>query len=947
MNDWVAIYTNIRRAAAWRWWWAWLVFTAAAAQAQIADPWVNWKTADSAHFRVHYRAAHRVQAEAVARAAERAWPKITSALQWQPAGRVEIAVYSEMDLSNGFSTPLPFNLIGVFLAPPDEGELLENSAWLDLLLVHEFTHAVHLDKMRGAPRVLRTLFGRMPLWFPNIFNPVWAIEGLAVYEESDAAAGRGRLHGPMFEAWLRAERAQGFVSLAELNANGRALPLSKQYLYGAYFYEFLARRHGAQAPRGFVERYSGNIVPRLNSNPVRLTGKKMGPLWEEFLTDLAAQVDAMPASIGAKREPEVLGERLAGPLFDISSVATLPDGAVLAVLDDGLHRAQLVRVSPDGRQRTLADVNTPARISVASDGRVLVAQPDLCNTHYLSFDLYALRDGGGLRQLTYCAHLRRAVHAGSGIVALQLDAGNTRLVALDAQGRNLRVLHEAPPGTDLIDVAADGRAVSFISRREGHWSLLQLDIDDPAAVRTLARRTAPMTELRQGARGLEVLMVEAGVYNVWRLEGETWQRLTQSDTAVVAQGGSASDGSLATASIVHGGYELRRLPGAGALQSLAVDASPSPPEIAMPVAPLLGEASSYAGWRSLYPRWWLPLATADHGLTSFGVTTAGSDALGFHQYATTLAFETSQQEPVGSLEYLFLGRHLLALSRTLEARAWTGPKDDQDTTLFDRRSIAQVLSMATWPRLTRRLTLGIGAAADHIERVDIPGETKVHRRDERLAAALVDYDTRTGNWYSEGANHGLRATLLYETGAPFASGTADDAPDYDGSILRTDLRLYTAVGRSALALRWTHVNAHGNTRPFQLGGASDLQLQLGHALASRTLSLRGYAGDEPQLRGSNASVGSVELRMPLIDIDRHAMAPPVGIGRLSATVLFDIGGAWNEGRRPEEYWRSVGVELLGELKVFYAAGLQLRAGVARGLDGPRETQGYLTLGRAF
>jgi outer membrane protein assembly factor BamA len=111
--------------------------------------------------------------------------------------------------------------------------------------------------------------------------------------------------------------------------------------------------------------------------------------------------------------------------------------------------------------------------------------------------------------------------------------------------------------------------------------------------------------------------------------------------------------------------------------------------------------------------------------------------------------------------------------------------------------------------------------------------------------------------------------------------------------------------------------------------------------------LRGYEGDEAQLRGANARVASMEWRFPLLDVDRHAMVPPFGIGRVSGTVLFDIGGAWNDGHRPAEYWRSVGVELLGELKLFYSTGLQLRLGAARGLDGPRETQGYLTLGRSF
>ncbi|MCL4698569.1 MAG: hypothetical protein KJ023_16205, partial [Burkholderiaceae bacterium] len=150
------------------------------AQAQNADPGPPWDTAESAHFRIHYRASQRRQAEAVVRAAERAWPRITQALAWEPKSRIDLVVYAEVDIANGFSTPLPFNKIGLFLTPPDEGQLLDNSAWLDLLLVHELTHAVHLDKMRGAPRVLQTIFGRLVWFIPNLFSPGWMLEGLAV-----------------------------------------------------------------------------------------------------------------------------------------------------------------------------------------------------------------------------------------------------------------------------------------------------------------------------------------------------------------------------------------------------------------------------------------------------------------------------------------------------------------------------------------------------------------------------------------------------------------------------------------------------------------------------------------------------------------------------------------------------------------------------------------------
>jgi hypothetical protein len=300
-----------------------LGLAAAMAHAQpLADPRVDWFSADSANFRVHYRAGHRTQAETVARAAEAVYPRVTEALQWKPRTRTEIVLYSEYDVANGFSTPLPYNFMGVFLAPPDEGQLLDNSAWLDLLLVHEFTHAVHLDKVRGAPRVLQAIFGNVPWFIPNLFQPGWTVEGLAVYAESEPGLGKGRLKGPYFEAWLRAERARGFIGLRELNADGRRLPLAKQYLYGAYFMEFLARQYGAKAIGAVVEQYSGNIVPRLHSVPWGATGKMMDELWDEFIADLGRQVDERAAPL--KAQPEAVGAALAGPLFNVDAIATLP-----------------------------------------------------------------------------------------------------------------------------------------------------------------------------------------------------------------------------------------------------------------------------------------------------------------------------------------------------------------------------------------------------------------------------------------------------------------------------------------------------------------------------------------------------------------------------------------------------------------------------------------------
>ncbi len=66
------------------------------------------------------------------------------------------------------------------------------------------------------------------------------------------------------------------------------------------------------------------------------------------------------------------------------------------------------------------------------------------------------------------------------------------------------------------------------------------------------------------------------------------------------------------------------------------------------------------------------------------------------------------------------------------------------------------------------MSVGVGAVFDRRERINLLNDTSRYVRDERLVAALLDFDARGSNWYAEGANRGLRATVVYETYEPFA-----------------------------------------------------------------------------------------------------------------------------------------------------------------------------------
>lgn len=917
-----------------------LALVASAAAAIGPDPRRDWRSADSAHFRIHFRPEHRAFAQQVAAIAERVYPRITQQLAWQPRGRTEIVLIGEVDLTNGFSTPLPFNTIGIYLAPPDDGELIDNSAWLQLLIAHEFTHIVHLDKVRGAPRVLQWIFGRVPYFFPNVWQPLWAIEGIAVFNEGDAAAGRGRLYGPLWEAWLRAERGRGFKSLAELNADGRALPLSKQYLYGAYFYDYLARAYGRDAVFKYIERYSGNVVPRVHTNPVAATGKTMDVLWAEFLADLTARVDERAALLLRAAET---GDALGEAVWSIDALAPAPGGAVYAVIDDGLTRPLLQRIEADGRRHTVARLNPAARIDARGED-VLIAQPEVCDNRQLFYDLYRVTPQRGLTRLTHCARLRRAVWTGENIAALKNDAGNVSAVLLDRAGRELRTLYTPPADAELVDLGAggDGARIALVVKRAGRWAVLELDVTRPgAAPTTRLTHDAPLAAPRYGADGaLTFIAMRDGVYNVWRHArgAATIDRLTHTHTAVLAY--APSDGGLTVAVLVADGAQLRRQAVVEAVvqapvtrQQIAADEEAPAPEQAA-----LRDERAYLALRSVYPRAWLPAGFADRGLTAFGASTFGADALGWHRYLATLLWEASQREPLGSLEYVLYDRQFFAVTRELKALAWTGAAGDQDITVYERATTAQWVSVLPWLRLQRRIYFGFGAGLDRTERVDVNGPT-ARAHDARVAAAYVDYDARGAHWLSEGVNRGARARLLYETYQPFGGG-------FDGAVWRLDVQGFVPLGRSVLAAQLIEARASGTTERFQLGGATTLLPLSVPRLNDRDIALRGYRGDEAQLRGRNARLATLEWRTPIADIDRHAMVPPVGIKRLSAAVFFDVGAAWDSGSS-RSYRRGLGAEVLGEVKLAYLLELQLRAGVARGLDDPGTTRAYLAFGRAF
>ncbi len=712
----------------------------------FVDPRLAWRTLETAHFAVHFAERHRAPARAVAAAGERLLPSVTALLRWKPTERIQVVVLDSADFANGLASPLPFNFSMIFLAPPDEGELLQNREWLDLVLAHELFHIVHLDMARGAPLGLRSVFGRMPFLFPNVFQPGWIIEGLAVHAESDAASGHGRLGQAHFEGMMRAEVNRGLRSLAEVNAGGRRFPLNRDYLYGGYFFLFLKERYGAHAPTSFIESYSGNVIPfRVHTNPVVTTGKTMDRLWDEYEDWLKARF-ARPSPGAAQ------GDAVASA-WSLTAPTLAADGTRWFVSGDGYTRARLMRQAAGRKPEALRRVEYDTRLAASAGGALVVLQPEICRNYNYYYDVEARGN-----RVTECGRFRHAAALDDGrVVGVRIDAGQAEAAVVGGE-----VLYRAAPGESITGVAARGTRVALTTLRAGLWSVLLIrDGKTEVLLSDAAVKHSP----RIGDRDEVFFIGDYGkVYNVWSVGPGGLARWTDAANGV-REISAPYRGEILLTTIEPDGDALRsyRLPDAPLeTRPLERAAQPADPQ---PMASLDVPDRPYSPWGARAPRARLPVIELAEGAVKLGATTFGQDALGLHQYIVTAQYEFTQRELLGNLAYIYDGRHLLLVDRSMHVRETL----DDEIEAYTIAEEAQWVSTWRHLALNRRFFWGLGGALER-EELRRSNGAAVEHQDERVLGLVAGVDTRREHWLSEGPSEGTQLRLFAENSYGFYSG---------------------------------------------------------------------------------------------------------------------------------------------------------------------------------
>ncbi|HEV7387846.1 MAG TPA: hypothetical protein VGN73_04455 [Gemmatimonadaceae bacterium] len=897
-----------------------LFFGAArAANAQL-PPNDDWRTLHTPHFRVHFTPPLEQEARRAAVNAERAYTELSTELV-PPRGTIDLVVSDNVDFVNGYATPFPSNRIVVYAHPPIDASGLRNyDDWNALVVTHELTHIFHLDRSRGIWKFGQAIFGRNPLLFPNLYEPRWVLEGLAVYFES-RLTGYGRLESSEHLMTARAAALAGRLpTLQELSAGTSRFPGGAViYIYGSLLFDYLSRTRGPGSIREFVERGSKTLIPFILTTTSRgAFGVSFETAWREWRDSLFHEVGAPHEVMPGWRQLTATGRIALFPRW-------IGDTALVYAGDKAREVPAAYEVTLSGREKNLGRRNAPSPNVRMPDGSLLFSQPDYLDPYHIRDDLFVERNGKQKRLTTGARLTTPDVRSDGEIVAVQSVPATTRLVRVSVDGTRISPITEtsidvqwgeprwSPDGTRIVAVR-QSRARSEITILDPDGKL----VDSFGAARAINSSPSWSPDGRRVYFSSE----RNGSAQIYYAEVSTFApriaRITDTPTGVFDPEVAPDQKQIASLLFQADGFHVGVAP-LSTMAPIMADSTRVSPRAdcrncldIVPGVPPLGaadtsRATSYSPWRSLLPRYWLPVfeSSSDDGF-SFGAVTTGSDIVRRHEYSLELLRNTRFNENSAWLFYRYsgLGLPLLDLSASQDysnATIFTDAGGVDVGDLKERDRTVSLLATFVRPRFRTYSLLSFGGEIESIDFSTTPDTLlpllSPFYAERRTYPALIG----SIGW-SNAQRPGI--AISPEDGITLsATGRARWQNGSSGSSTRSVTGVTTGFksldlpgfAHHVLALRAAGgITDERSPDRFSAGGTSGTLLEIfpGYYLGDqrRTFGVRGYPASAEQ--GIRAYSAALEYRAPLFAPSRGFRFIPVFIDRTSLTIFGETGRAY-------------------------------------------------------
>ena len=634
-----------------------LLLAAALVSARAAGqaPWEDWRTIETAHYRIHYPAPFEAWARHAAGSIESIHERVTGLVGYAPGARVDVVVADPVADANGEAIPyLDRPRILLWTSPPQaEAGLSDFTDWMTLLTTHEVAHVVHLSRPRNrSPRWLERL-SPAPFGPLAIGSPRWVSEGYATLVEG-ALTGSGRPASSFRAAVLREFALEGKLpEYRALSETAGWLGGSMAYLAGSAYLEWLAARDAdslprlwkrmassrggsfdgafravfGESPRDLYGRFTAEVTARAVAEAKRIeaAGLVEGERWQRLRGGtLAPQVSRDGRRLLVRRDPSPSESYLA--IWEIAE----SEEERKAAEERARREAERLRDPEE-----VADVPESPRLRTprwtlprengysAADPRflpsgesVLFARRAPDAEGALRWDLYRWRYvAGGVERVTRLADVRDADPDPAGAFAIGVRGryGFSELVRVDLATGAAAALDVPQSAGDTWRVWAhprvspDGARVAALLHRGGRWRLVVLPVEggDPVELPLGGAPQGPPAWSADGAR-LWVATDAGGVWDLAEVDatgGRPASPSTRVTGGAFAPAPAPDGGSLYFLSLTASGVDVRRLDLSKAPPSALPERSAGETAGAFPLLPPLAEApAAFASAAAPEPR---------------------------------------------------------------------------------------------------------------------------------------------------------------------------------------------------------------------------------------------------------------------------------------------------------------------------------------------------------
>ena len=253
-------------------------------------PWADWRTIETAHFRVHFPAPFEAWAARAASAMEGIHERVTDFIGYRLPGHIDVLIEDPAAEANGMAYPfLDRPVIVLWTSPPEaESGIGDYTDWMELVATHEMAHIVHLTRPRNRPNLLERLL-RLPIGPVLVNSPRWVAEGYATVVEG-ALTGSGRPRSSYRAMVLRRFAIEGKLpSYGALSSTSGWLGGSMAYLVGSAYLEWLEEREGADSLQRLWKRMASRRGGNFRTAFRAIFGRSPADLYDRFRAEVTAR----------------------------------------------------------------------------------------------------------------------------------------------------------------------------------------------------------------------------------------------------------------------------------------------------------------------------------------------------------------------------------------------------------------------------------------------------------------------------------------------------------------------------------------------------------------------------------------------------------------------------------------------------------------------------------